>query len=103
MEDGMTTDLPNQFDVEAENNNKLAQNLLERLFPDIDVPFDLLYQTLSYLAETKVNAQILPKVIRAVYNISIGTGMGQVVVHVNKEMVNVSCKETDVEIKTKVL
>jgi hypothetical protein len=91
-----------QYQVESENNNALAQNLLQRLFPDIDVPYDLLFQTLSYLSETGVNIQILPKVIRGVHNIEMGTGIGQVVVHVNKTMVNVSVRETDEEIKARV-
>lgn len=91
-----------QYQQESENNNKLAQELLERLFPGIAVPYDLLYQTASYLSETGVNPQILPKVIRGIHNITIGTGQGQVVVHVTKQTINVSSRETDAEIRTKV-
>lgn len=91
-----------QYDVERENNDALAQNLLERLFPGVAVPYDLLFQTVAYLAETKVNPQILPRVIRAVHNITIGTGVGQVIVHVNKSVVNVSMRETDQEIRAKI-
>ncbi len=96
------TDTPALYDQEAENNNKLAQNLLERLFPDIAVPYDVLGQIIAYLTETRVNAQVLPKVIRGIHNITIGTGVGQVVVHVHEQKVNVSTRETDEEIGAKI-
>lgn len=96
--------LPTVVDYQAQvdNNNDRFAAMLISVFPDLDT--DLMLQTfnvVSYLHETKVNAQILPRVIRGVHNIMIGTGMGQVVVHVQGESTNVSVRETDQELKTK--
>lgn len=91
-----------KYDEQLKVNNAQMEALLKTIFPDLGVPFDDLYRILSFLEETQVNAEVLPKVIRNIHNIAIGTGRGQVIVHVQGEMVNVSLREQDEEIKTKV-
>lgn len=91
------TDYYNQLN----NNNKKMQELFNQMFPDLSVPHEFIFQMLQFLNETKVNAQILPRVIRGVNNILLGTGKGQVIVHVCKETMNVSIRETDEELKSK--
>jgi len=92
---------PYSYNGQMENNNTKMEGMMKILFPDLQVPYGYLYQIASYLEETKINAQILPKVIRGVANIIEGTGVGQVIVHVNSETVNVSTRETDGEIRSK--
>jgi hypothetical protein len=84
-----------------ENNEKKMEELFNTIFPDITVPCGYIYEVLKYLQETNVNAKVLPKVIRGVNNLLIGTGKGQVIVHVNENIMNVSVRENDEEIKTK--
>jgi len=88
----------NQID---ENNAKKMDELFSVVFPDIKIPTGYIYEVLKYLQETSVNARVLPKVIRGVNNLLIGTGKGQVIVHVNKQIMNVSVRENDDEIKTR--
>lgn len=90
------------YDEQLKVNNAQMEALLKQLFPDLEVPYRELYNILSFLEETQVNPQVLPKVIRGVHNIEIGTGKGQVVVHVQQETVNVSIREQDEEVKTKI-
>jgi hypothetical protein len=85
---------------QLENNNQKMSDLFKGLFPDIEVPYEYLFELADFLAETKVNARILPKVIRGVHNILIGTGKGQVIVHVQGEVMNVSVRETDEDIRS---
>ncbi len=48
------------------------------------------------LKETHVNIMILPKVIRAIYNLSIGTGYGKVILSMTKgKITHIESKETD--------
>lgn len=94
---------PESYEVQLENNNARMSELLSQIFPDIKVPYEYIYQTLSFLEETQVNAQILPTIIRAIHNISIGTGTGQVIIHVKDKVVNVSVREQTEEISTKVV
>jgi hypothetical protein len=102
MEDKLMNSLPTTtYDQEKENNDKQMQKIMEQIFPGVSVPYEFIYQIITFITETGVNAQILPKVIRGVYNVSIGTGQGQIVIHVNGDKVNVSVRETDSEIKTK--
>ena len=76
--------------------------LLKEMFPDILVPYEEVYKILAFLEETQVNPQIIPTIIRGIHNISIGTGVGQVVVHVKEKLVSVSIRETNDELNTKV-
>jgi hypothetical protein len=93
----MTISLPTvqqdyeSYDKQIEINNAKAEELLGQLFPELKLPRE-------DIQETKVNAQILPKVIRGVYNLTIGTGKGQVIIYVKGETVNVQTRETDEDI-----
>ena len=84
-----------------DNNAKKMDELFSKVFPDIHVPTGYIYEILKYLEISDVNAKVLPKVIRGVNNLLIGTGRGQVIVHVNDTIMNVSIRENDEEIKTK--
>jgi hypothetical protein len=100
----MTISLPTvqqdyeSYDKQIEINNAKAEELLGQLFPELKLPREDIFNILSFLQETKVNAQILPKVIRGVYNLTIGTGKGQVIIYVKGETVNVQTRETDEDI-----
>ena len=91
------------YNTQLSINNEKMEGLLKAMFPDLAIPYEDIYNILTFLEQTQVNAQVLPKVIRNIHNIVIGTGKGQVIVHVQGEIVNVSMRETDnEEIKTKV-
>lgn len=101
----MTTPLPvdlEDYNTQLSINNEKMEGLLKAMFPDLLIPYDDVYQILIHLEETGVNPQVLPKVIRNIHNIVIGTGKGQVIVHVQGELTNVSMREQDEELKTKV-
>lgn len=91
---------PQDYHQQAANNDSKITEMFEALFPDIPTPmvYDVA-RIVSYLSETQVNPQLLPRVIRGVHNILIGTGKGQVIVHVKETMTNVSVRETDEGIK----
>ena len=94
---------PDNYDEQNDYNNAQATKLFAVIFPDI--PESMIYHVakiVSYLSETKVNPDLLPRVIRGVHNILLGTGKGQVIVHVQKNMTNVSIRETDEEIKSQI-
>ena len=84
-----------------ENNAKQMEELFSIIFPDIKVPTGYIYEILKYLEETNVNARVLPKVIRGINNLLIGTRKGQVIVHINENIMNVSVRENDEEIFTR--
>ncbi len=90
------------YELEKDNNNDKIGELFDQLFPELTLPKGEIYQILSYLQETKINAQLLPRVIRGVYNLTLGTGKGQVIIHVQGDVVNVQTRESDEEISTKV-
>ena len=90
-----------EYDLEWDTNSQKMNELFNTLFPEINVPCQYIYEILKFLEETNVNAGVLPKVIRGVNNIVLGTGNGQVIVHVQKNIMNVSVRENDEEIKTK--
>ena len=90
-----------EYDVEWDNNAQKIEELFNAVFPDVKVPCQYIYEVLKFLEETNVNAGVLPKVIRGVNNILLGTGKGQVIVHVQKNIMNVSVRENDEDIKTK--
>ena len=90
-----------EYDIEWDNNARKIEELFNAVFPDVKVPCQYIYEVLKFLEETNVNAGVLPKVIRGVNNILLGTGKGQVIVHVQKNIMNVSVRENDEDIKTK--
>jgi hypothetical protein len=91
----------NDYTYQVENNNKKMEALFNQMFPGVTVPYEFVFQMLQFLNETQVNAHILPRVIRGVNNILIGTGKGQVIVHVLKETMNVSVRENDEDMKSR--
>lgn len=99
---GLPTINPDKYEDVLAHNNEQVQKLLEQLFPDLRIPYDVIYQTLSYLQETKVNGLILPRVIRGIYNLTVGTGKGQVIVHVRNNVTNIQTREQDDDVETKI-
>lgn len=92
------------YQVQNEENSKQIAAMFGTLFPNITkVPYDDIYNILAYLDQTSVNPQILPRVIRSVQNIMIGTGQGEVLVHVRGETLTVEARERDGEIRSKQL
>ena len=90
------------YEVQVEHNAVVAQELLDAIFPGVEPEIVKgTMEIVSYLYETKVNPEILPKVIRGVHNIIIGLGKGQVIVHVNGNTTNVQIKETDETVETR--
>ena len=90
-----------QYETELDTNTQKMEDLFNAVFPNVNVPCQYIYEVLKFLEETNVNAGVLPKVIRGVNNILLGTGKGQVIVHVQKNIMNVSVRENDDDIKTK--
>ena len=89
------------YDLESDNNNKIASKMFEQMFPGTLVPYEYLFELIKFLETTKVNAQVLPQIVRGVHNIVIGTGRGQVIVHVQKESMNVQVREQGDDLNTK--
>jgi len=90
------------YNTQLAINNEKMEGLLKAMFPDLGVPYEDVYNILIFLEQTQVNAAVLPKVIRGIHNIAIGTGRGQVIVHVQEDSSNVSIREQDEEMRTKV-
>jgi len=79
------------YETERANNDAKVIELFKSLFPDTPVPYEYIFDMVRFLEETKVNARILPQVIRGIHNIVIGTGNGQVIVHVRTDTKNDEC------------
>lgn len=55
-----------------------------------------LYMIKTALAETQINPMILPRFIRALYNLAVGTGYGKVTTHLSKGVVTaIKSEESD--------
>jgi hypothetical protein len=52
------------------------------------------------LEATKVNARILPEVIRGISNLNTNDRRGQVIIHVQKDLTNVQVRENSDTMKT---
>ena len=81
------------YEMERVNNDTKITALFASLFPDTAVPYEYIFDVVRLLESTKVNARILPEVIRGIYNININDKRGQVIVHVQKELTNVQIRE----------
>lgn len=90
------------FLVESLNNNAKAVELLQGMFPDLFVPLGYVLDLLHYLSETGVNPEVLPHVVRGVNNVLIGTGCGQVIVHIRDGQMNVETREQNKDLNTKI-
>lgn len=81
------------YENQQTNNDQKITALFNSLFPDSLIPYSYIFELVKYLEETRVNARVLPEVVRGIHNLIIGTGRGQVIVHVQKETMNVQTRE----------
>jgi len=81
------------YTLERSNNDAKIATLFASLFPETPVPYQYIFDMVRLLEETKVNARILPEVIRGIYNITASDKRGQVIVHVQKDLTNVQVRE----------
>lgn len=100
------TSLPtiSEYDLQVQTNNQQMAVIFQAMFPDLDR--SLVYQVAqitSYLYETHVNADIIPRVIRGIHNVTIGTGRGEVVIHIQQGKSNVEVRENDDKLETKLI
>ena len=79
--------------VERSTNDQKIIELFSQLFPDTPVPYEYIFDVVRLLETTKVNARILPEVIRGIYNLKLSDRRGQVIVHVQKELTNIQVRE----------
>lgn len=86
--------------VERTNNDQKIAQLFASLFPDTPVPYEFIFDTVRLLEQTKVNARILPEVIRGIYNLKVSNRRGQVIVHVQKELINIQVRENGDTMRT---
>ncbi len=88
------------YTIERTNNDAKISQLFASLFPDTPVPYEFIFDMVRMLETTKVNARILPEVIRGIYNLKLSDRRGQVIVHVQKGLVNVQIRENSDTMKT---
>lgn len=81
------------YTVERSNNDAKVATLFSQLFPDTPVPYEFIFGIIRQLEETKVNARILPEVIRGIANLNESQHRGQVIIHVQRELTNVQVRE----------
>lgn len=79
--------------IERSNNDAKIIELFSQLFPETPVPYEFIFDMVRMLESTKVNARILPEVIRGIYNLNTNNRRGQVIVHVQKDLTNVQVRE----------
>ncbi len=93
----MTRSLPtieqDPYTIERTNNDAKITQLFASLFPDTPVPYEFIFDVVRMLETTKVNAKILPEIIRGIYNLNVSNRRGQVIVHVQKDLVNIQVRE----------
>lgn len=96
------------YDIERNNNDQKIVCLFKELFPETLVPYEYIFDLVRFLEETRVNARVLPEVIRGIHNLIIGTGNGQVIIHVHTDKVsndssmNVQVREQGDELSVKI-
>lgn len=81
------------YEMERANNDEKMTQMFAVLFPDTPVPYEFIFDVVRLLESTKVNARILPEVIRGIYNINTNDRRGQVIIHVQKDLTNVQIRE----------
>ncbi len=89
------------YKAEKDNNENQVSSLFDQLYPNLNIPHNDIYMLLTYLDQTNVNPLVLPRIIRGIQNILIGTGQGEVLIHVRGETLTVEARERDVQINTK--
>lgn len=88
------------YTLERSNNDAKITQIFAQLFPDARVPYEYIFDIIRLLESTKVNARILPEVIRGISNLRISERRGQVIVHVQKELTNVQIRENSETMST---
>lgn len=93
----------NLTDYQVQNNVNSEQiaTMFAYLFPHLTMPYGDIYNILSDLDNTRVNPQILPRVVRSVNNILTNTGQGQVIVHVIGEKLTLTTKIQEAQIPSR--
>lgn len=81
------------YTTERTVNDQKIIGIFSQLFPDTPVPYEYIFDMVRLLETTKVNARILPEVIRGIYNLRSSDHKGQVIVHVQRELTNVQIRE----------
>src|SRR3990167_9329555 len=100
MSKSLPTIEQNPYTVERSNNDAKISALFASLFPDTPVPYEYIFDMVRLLEQTKVNARILPEVIRGIYNLNASDRRGQVIIHVQKDLTNVQIRENSDTMKT---
>ena len=90
------------YTVERANNDSKIAHLFSQLFPETPVPYEFIFDVVRLLETTKVNARILPEVIRGIYNLRLSDRRGQVIIHVQKDLCNIQVRENSDTMKTTV-
>lgn len=88
------------YTIERTNNDAKIAQLFSSLFPDTPVPYEFIFDLVRMLETTKVNARILPEVIRGIYNLKTSERRGQVIIHVQKGLTNVQIRENSETMQT---
>lgn len=88
------------YTIERSNNDAKISQLFASLFPETPVPYEFIFDMVRLLETTKVNARILPEVIRGIYNLNTSNHRGQVIIHVQKDLTNVQIRENSETMKT---
>lgn len=86
--------------LERSTNDQKIIQLFSQLFPDTPVPYEYIFDMVRLLEQTKVNARILPEVIMGISSIAGNKRVGQVIVHVQKELTNVQIRQNSETLKT---
>lgn len=81
------------YTLERSVNDAKITALFTSLFPDTPVPYEYIFDVVRMLESTKVNARVLPEVIRGIYNLNTSARRGQVIIHVQKGLTNVQVRE----------
>lgn len=100
----MTKSLPtieqDPYTLERTVNDAKITQLFASLFPDTPVPYEFIFDVVRLLESTKVNAKILPEVIRGIHNLRVSDHRGQVIIHVQKDLTNVQIRENSETMST---
>lgn len=88
------------YTLERTTNDAAMTKLFAQLFPDTPVPYPYIFDMIKMIEVTKVNARILPEVIRGIANLNDSARRGQVIVHVQKGQVNVQIRENSETMST---
>lgn len=81
------------YTLERSVNDAKITALFASLFPDTPVPYEYIFDLVRQLEVSRVNARILPEVIRGISNLNISERRGQVIIHVSKGLANVQIRE----------